>query len=208
MKYLNKLKNIVIVTKSKKSSRAFTLLETMIAVSILLLSIVGPMTIASKGLQSAIYARDEITAFYLAQEAIEYVRMVRDSSTISDCYGANTTDCLDKDKWLAGLNDCILNANNEIIGNIALSYCSIDATKSLGSGILLSENIPLNLNSTTYQYSYDTASSDIPSKFTRNVRITKFLNGWAKINVKVTWIGALLATPKTFEINGYISNQR
>src|SRR4051812_13810349 len=52
--------------------RAFTLVESMVAISILALAVTGPMIIAQKGIGSAIYAKDQITAFYLAQEAVEY----------------------------------------------------------------------------------------------------------------------------------------
>ncbi len=45
-----------------KLPRAFTLIETMVAISVLLLSLVGPLSIASKSLQSAYAARDEVTA--------------------------------------------------------------------------------------------------------------------------------------------------
>ena len=61
------------------SKQGFTLIETLVAITILLISIGGPLTIATKGLSSALLARDQITAFYLAQEAIEFARNRRDS---------------------------------------------------------------------------------------------------------------------------------
>jgi prepilin-type N-terminal cleavage/methylation domain-containing protein len=63
-------------------SRGFTLLETMIAVTLLAVAIVAPMTLTSQSLASAYYARDQITAFYLAQEALEGVRNVRDNNIL------------------------------------------------------------------------------------------------------------------------------
>lgn len=63
-------------------SKAFTLLETMIAVTLLAVAIVAPISLTSQSLGSAYYARDQITAFYLAQEALEGVRNVRDSNIL------------------------------------------------------------------------------------------------------------------------------
>ena len=71
--------------KSQKSEvkRGFTLIETLIAVLLLATAITGPLTIASKGLTATLVAKDQFTAFYLAQDAIEYVRYVRDSSCLA-----------------------------------------------------------------------------------------------------------------------------
>ena len=62
----------------QKTSRGFTLIETLVAVSLLAVVIVAPMSLTTQSLSSAYYARDQMTAFHLAQEAIESVRSVRD----------------------------------------------------------------------------------------------------------------------------------
>ncbi len=66
----------------------FTLVETLVAISILLIVIIGPMTIAQKGIQNAYFAREQVTAVFLAQEAIEAVRKLRDSDGL-DVYPVN-----------------------------------------------------------------------------------------------------------------------
>ncbi len=53
--------------KHATSLTGFTLVETLVAVTILLVAIAGPMTIASRGMQNAYYAGDQTTAIYLAQ---------------------------------------------------------------------------------------------------------------------------------------------
>ena len=42
------------------------------------------MTIASRALASARYAKEQVTAYYLAQEGIELVRAIRDGKTLID----------------------------------------------------------------------------------------------------------------------------
>ena len=79
---------------SVKSGKGFTLIETFVATSVLLVSLVGPLSIAAQSLRSAYYARDQVTAFYLAQEAIEYVRAKRDQNYIAG------------GSWLTGLDAC------------------------------------------------------------------------------------------------------
>lgn len=79
----------------KKSAQGFTLIETLVAVLLLTTAIAGPLTIAAKGLSAAIIARDQMLAFYLAQDGVEYVRYVRDSNKL-----AGNSD------WINGLSDC------------------------------------------------------------------------------------------------------
>ncbi len=66
----------------KTRQGGFTLIETLVAVMLLSIAVVAPMSLASKSLGSAYYARDQITAFYLAQEAIEAIRSIRDSQIL------------------------------------------------------------------------------------------------------------------------------
>ncbi|MBI2611099.1 prepilin-type N-terminal cleavage/methylation domain-containing protein [Candidatus Kaiserbacteria bacterium] len=65
----------------------FTLVETLVAVSILSVAIVSPMALTAKSLATAYYARDQITAFHLAQEAIEAIRHGRDNNILVTVFG-------------------------------------------------------------------------------------------------------------------------
>ena len=76
------------------NKKGFTLVETLVAVTVLLLVIIGPMTIAQKGIQNAGYAKDQFTAVYLAQEALEAVREARDADAI-EVYANPTEDTSD-----------------------------------------------------------------------------------------------------------------
>ena len=62
----------------KNFTSGFTLIETLIAISILTLSTIGPMVAASRAVVAAGTARDQLSASYLAQEGIEYAHAVRD----------------------------------------------------------------------------------------------------------------------------------
>ena len=67
-----------------KNKKGFTLLEALVAVSILMVAVSAPITIAQKGLSSAVYSKDQMIASYLVQDAIEYIKNKRDEVSIND----------------------------------------------------------------------------------------------------------------------------
>lgn len=62
----------------QKKESGFSLVETLVAISILLIVIVGPMTISMRTAKSSSFASEQIQAFFLAQEGIEMVQKSRD----------------------------------------------------------------------------------------------------------------------------------
>jgi type II secretory pathway pseudopilin PulG len=60
--------------KKKTTHAGFTLLETLVAVSVLMIAITATFTAAQSGLSAAIEAKDQVVAFYLAQEAVWDIR--------------------------------------------------------------------------------------------------------------------------------------
>ncbi|MEN9852337.1 MAG: hypothetical protein RI996_280 [Candidatus Parcubacteria bacterium] len=76
--------NKVMKKKSiQKEEDGFTLVETLIAVLILVTSVVTPLSIASQAIVYSATARDQIIASNLAQEAIDFVRNERDRSALN-----------------------------------------------------------------------------------------------------------------------------
>ena len=78
------LKKRIGLAPLKKSGAGFTLIETLVAVAIIMLAIAGPLVSANRALVSAYIARDQLTASYLGQEGVEYVRRMRDSVYLYD----------------------------------------------------------------------------------------------------------------------------
>ena len=148
--------------------KGFTLIETMVAITVLMTAIVGPMEIASKSLLSAYYARDQITAYYLAQEGVEYLRNERDMHYLPP---STLTD------WPSDFSNCIYNASTNNFG------CKVDAhnstnvitrntTAGTNFGSPNDASTTLNYDSDTGLYSYSTGGKNEPSKYTRVVIVS------------------------------------
>ncbi len=83
------------------TSRAFTLIETLIALSVFSVTLVVFMTVMSKNLGDIESSKNKIIATYLAYEGVELVRDIRDTFVL---YSAP-----DKDGWIdfvTKMSDC------------------------------------------------------------------------------------------------------
>ena len=173
----------------KTKNLGFTLIETLGAIVILITAITATFTAVQSGISTSIQSKNEITAFYLAQEAIEYIRNIRDENSIN---GLN---------WLAGFaqlstepcypgKTCNIDAVFDVIKN-----CS-------GTCPNLAQN---NISTSAY---YGMFSTNIPpwasSNFRREVRVSVFSADQAQINVTVTWTAGLIT--RTFKANEIITD--
>jgi Tfp pilus assembly protein PilV len=175
MKYKNiKFKTSFSLEFTKKDSGGFTIIETLVAITVLMIAVAGPLVVASKGLNSALYARDQVTASFLGQESMEVIKNQRDNNKEGD------------KNWL----DQILLPSNCIDGS---PTCDADAISSdmFKSG-LSSVGSPISFNDST-GYNHD--SSGISTKFKRyyyltlpnNVNPCLIDSTECTVHVKVTW---------------------
>jgi Tfp pilus assembly protein PilV len=149
-------------------SAGFTFVETLVAITVLLLAITAPLSIGSEGLTASRVAKHQVTAVYLIQDAIEYIRYVRDTNSL------NTTA-----SWLEGLSECMngsscrIDTRRDITNTLAVQTCT-------GSCPVISTN------STSYLYGYDATWN--ATVFTRTIEITEAQAGSeAIVTVQVSW---------------------
>ncbi len=155
--------NINRITKT-----GFTLIEAVVAIAILVSALTAPMVLATKSISSAVAVQNQITAFYLAQEGVEYIRNKRDNNFINP----------PPQGWLGGLNQCF-----------GASGCKVDIPNNT---ILVCGGVcPLIKYDSApggFYYNYVVGNDTI---FTRTVKITKISAGGvedeAKVESIVSW---------------------
>ena len=176
----------------KKIAAGFTLVETLVAVLILSVAIAGPLTIAARGLNAALISKDQITAFYLAQDAVEYVRFKRDTYTLCIAAGQTTGSCAGATSWL-GSGAGTLSLCTSPSGAGLPNACYIDSranTITQCSAGNCSNALKYNSSSGANYYTYTAGSNVANTIFKRSVKITNPLNGKsdeAQLTVVITW---------------------
>ncbi len=187
----------------------FTLIETLIAIAILSLAVTGPMVIAQKGIGSAIYARDQVTAFYLAQEAVEYVRNVRDTNRIVG-YGSDwlsqftAANCIDTGTG----QRCQINAIEDFDVPSREAEAISECTYARVSNTDVCQPVGFDSTKKLYGYSEVDTSGDTwtNTEFTRTVDIQKETSNSneAVLTVTVSWQTGLFAPTESFTVSEHI----
>lgn len=177
--------NSLPVGRQANSNNGFTLIETMVAVVILSVALVGPLTIITKGLNSAFFSRDQITAFYLAQEAVEYVRNRRDQNTIQ---GLTWLDGLEP--VCTGVNPCLI----DVTGDYTLPTPTDIVECATGT-------CPIMRYDGNF-YNYD--SGGVATPFTREVRLTSVSVVEYIVSVNISWRTGTFA--RSFFVKEYMFN--
>lgn len=157
----------------------FTLIETLVAVLLLTMTIILPYYAIQRSLTATFNSRDDLIASSLAQEAIEYVRGVRDNNFLVGRTG---------DQWLYGIDggtgerNCITND------------CSVDATRGSETNLAIVEctaaqcaTTPLYLSSSN---TYHQIVEGTRTPFVRYVRLSTVAGNPNAIRVTatVTWV--------------------
>jgi len=171
-------------------SRGLTLVETLVAVSIVALSVVGPLTFANRALNASYIARDQLIASSLAQEGIEYVRAMKSAAFLENQSDANWWD----DHFVGGsdptsisnctsASPCTVDALNTNFGwgpsGFALTNCSGTCPK-----IKLAQ-----LSPNVFKYTQDTVISPATTTaFTRTVRTIPVSGTEVRIDSIVNWV--------------------
>ncbi len=166
------------------SMKGFTLIETLIAITILTLAIAGPMVTASRAIVAAQTARDQLTASYLAQEGIEYVRAMRDNEYLAayQAGGSNVSTTAWNNFLTASISQC------------RATTCTLDPSRTMGSGSGFSlvpcsgDSCPplylTQLSNGTYGY---TEQGGTATPFTRTIQAIDVSESDERIVSKVSW---------------------
>jgi len=170
---------------NKKQNKGFTLVEALVAVSILTLSITAAFSAAQTGLQTSNIAKNQITAFYLAQDAFEYIRNVRDTEKLANYDG--------------GWNNFV----NRFSG--CGGECGID-TSSLGNSEIVTGSDATRLYNRDGIYTHNSGLNPAPdvTVFDRKVLFVPFGDDEVWVTIIVKWTQG--ARSMSFEAKDLLTN--
>lgn len=175
----------MIFQKRTQKEEGFTLVETLVAITILLIVIVGPMSISTSSSKSTSFASEQVIAFFLAQEGVEIVHKIRDDELLDQN--------LDPGAW-----DDIMDDSNGAL----LDYCYTDDGDS-GCGLELNTDNDATLNTVIRcdntdcllnysetggraKYTYSTAAAT-PTIFSRVITMKNTTNDEVHVESTVYW---------------------
>ncbi len=181
-----------------KINRGFTLVEALVAISILMVAIAAPMSLAQKGTGATEFSTDQMIATYLAQDAIEAVKNIRDEVALTPYEDGVTKYWLEP---FVGKCICSAGADCENFPDVEPSrFCNIDTSASdlIGEDSIKDLSISQSFalirikreSGGLFKNYYISQISGERSKFSRfiNISPTDLDNGAeAIVRVKVCW---------------------
>lgn len=180
---------------TRKLLTGFTLVETLVAVSILSISILAGFTAVQGSLRNSSLTKDQITAFFLAQEGVEYVKNIRDENALYNLANPGSPR-----NWLYGLTE---SGNPCFFGNV----CRIDSYAKQAVFCGTADGDCPNLNqsisgSTIGLFAYTAGWST--SRFKRELKFQSITANEVYLNVRITWTQAGIL--QTLEIKQLLFN--
>ncbi len=172
----------MIKTNNNQITRGFTLIETLVAIGILVLAVTGAFSAAQMGITTSTYSKNQVIAFYLAQDGVEFIRNLRDNNGLRE------------QAWLTGISSdssdpCYFN-NTCTVDPTAVSPNPNIIRCSGGSG-----SCPLLKQDSSGIYGYVSGTDTI---FRREIQLTRINDNEISILVSVIWRKGLV--DRTFRV--------
>jgi Tfp pilus assembly protein PilV len=196
----------------KVGEKGLTLVETIVAIGIMTVGVLGPMELARQSISAQRAATDLVVASYLAQEGVETIINIRDNNSADDFQPCPGTLC--RSEWLdtivancSGSNGCIVNSlarSNPATGDTfwvsgSVYPCSTDCA--------IQSRVFYDPTTGRYQQSMTALSSPwIRSPFSRVVGVSEVVAGQqSRVTATTTYIG-VGGVPQTVVVTGDLYN--
>ncbi|MBP6855312.1 MAG: prepilin-type N-terminal cleavage/methylation domain-containing protein [Candidatus Pacebacteria bacterium] len=180
------------INKEKNSNQGFTIVETLVALAIFSSSIVFLIVVSSGGVSNTTLAKSRLTASYLAQEGVEAVRNIRDTSVIADPSGEGWSTFISSTSSCTGTQGCNIDPSSLDICACTGSTCNIPYSEASGYFGYDQSHDSEASGYFGYDQSHacDLPSGSIASPFTRTIFILQIPETAANdvlVTSKVTW---------------------
>lgn len=187
-----------------QKNRGFTLIETMVAVFILTLALTGLLGLNASSIFAARYARNEISANYLMQEAVDGIRNDRDTTAFLGGdwnafitkYGYPNTSCFDKTKG------CYIDFTDQTSLGVAPVVTRCDVTPDFGTSRCPSFYYDdTATHNSFYTYQNPTTGTYPKSNFKRQIILSINPNNPDELDilVNVEWLNGSLAHTQSLQ---------
>lgn len=157
-------------------NKGFTLIEVLVAIFVLITAVVVPLTIGSKAFAYSNFVRDQSVASYLAQEAVEFVRLQRDNASLNPSPNGGWDDF----KFVIG--NCMVPIDNTIVNG-----CYFDVRNQSPTIASCGAKCPSMYLQTDGQYTYVSGTN---KAFIRSVQTQVEGSGIferVRVDVTVSW---------------------
>jgi Tfp pilus assembly protein PilV len=159
--------------KTNEKTEGFALVESFVSIVVLMVALVGPLALSQRSLVTSVVAKDEVTATYLAQDVVEFVKQVRDTNRASGL------------GWIDSLSVC--DSATPCVVDMTLTPLN-DPSDAITEGPV---DETVYYNSTTGQYGHQSGAGWEATKFRRNLTVDTVSATEAVAKITVEWDTAL-----------------
>jgi prepilin-type N-terminal cleavage/methylation domain-containing protein len=185
--------------KILNNQSGFSLVEVLVAITILLMVITGPMTIMTKANHSTAFASEQSTAWFLAQEGLELAQKLRDDQMLQYFSGGNPNPWSDVTTAIA--TACFSSFGCGLTISSAGTAVTVTNCNPLTNCRLYLDSAP-----SRSAYVHTTTGTTNPTPFTRVVTLNEIKSGEIEVTSTVTWrTGSLIASQQVVAVT-YLFN--
>ncbi|MEK7080004.1 MAG: hypothetical protein AAB901_01830, partial [Patescibacteria group bacterium] len=169
--------------------------ETLVAITLLVIALMGPFQVVQQAVATSYAARDQLIATALAEEAVEYVRSIRDGNYLYNLANPGSVR-----SWMYGLD------GTSGPNCFAANGCTVDPAQSSAQTALAACGgtcAPLKL-STSNIYTQSSPVGAVTTRFTRKITLTQISANEVKVTATVTWIS--IHVPFTMTVTDNLQN--